>query len=962
MKFSLSWLGDFVTVDDFLKEPAKLMEALTKTGLEAEGLEDPGSQFKNVVVAEIKSVAKHPQAERLTLCQAAARDPGSGEKRDYSIVCGAKNHKAGDKAVLALPGAVLPGNFAIKSRKIRGEISEGMLASAKELGLDEPAESEEGILILPPETETGQSFASYAGLGGAILDLNVTPNRADCLSHYGLAREISCLFNRPLAQRAKKPKTKAGLSIRSSLKAAVLEPEACPRYCGRLIQNVRIAESPPWLKKRLKSLGLKSINNVVDATNYVLWDQGQPLHAFDRDKIQSIYVARSAKGERLKTLDDKTLTLTGEELTIRDKDRAIALAGVIGGMDSAVSPETKNIFLESAFFRPEEVRRSARRFGLQTDSSYRFSRGTDPESARESLDLACALIQDLAGGEVSADACDFYPAPPSPPAISISLKELEERLGWPISPDRFGEWMARLKCHVSRTGAPGQKTLSASAKKEKAAKSAAPAAKASQDKPAAAGAKSSAAEPRFKPIAKISPNGQTAEAPEEILFQIKPPLFRTDLNIKEDLIEEFARLEGYDKAPEAPAPRLAQPKAFDSDFANTQKLQAILRERGWYQAINYSFSDPDFYGEFLKDPNAGKALGEDSEQEEADQREEPRGKKSKEEEKPKSRRQSPRAFSLRPFSLKNPISSQLSLMKPLLAPGLFQNAARNFRHNSKWGQIFEISPVFYEAFAQKRSAGGKGGSENSGKNGENSQKNPHEKLRTNSGERGKANTEKNPAGEKTYIQTPRLGLVRWGQPLDLWKKSEANNLFHLKSLVETVLRRLGVSGILWTADPVASPSFFHPKQFLALKVQGRPIGFVGTVHPQILSKHKIPLDVALGELNLRSLWRRPGKSLKIKLPPSQPAVEKDLCFVIPLHVSVEEAKREMRKALGSVCSEIEIFDLYEKPHEKQTERSVSFRLFLTPPEGETWTEAELQECRNKAIARMRERFSLSLKT
>ena len=906
MKFSLSWLGDFVEASGFQKNPEKLLEALTKAGLEAESLEDPGARFKNVAVAEILSVERHPRADRLTVCQAASRDPSSGGRKVYPIVCGAKNHKAGDKAALALPGAVLPGNFAIEARKIRGEISEGMLASAKELGLEEPpGGAGGGILILPPEAETGQSFASYLGLEGAILDLNVTPNRADCLSHYGLAREISCLFGLPLSERDKKPRAKKGLSVRSHIKTEVLDFDACPRYCGLLIQNVKIAESPPWLKKRLKSLGLKSINNAVDAANYVLWDQGQPLHAFDRDKIQSISVARSLKGESFKALDGQTLTLTGEELTIRDGGRAIALAGVIGGMDSAVSPGTKNIFLEAAFFRPEEARRTARRFGLQTDSSYRFSRGIDPEAVLKSLSFAAALIQELAGGEASHDAYDLYPAPPRPAPIALSMHELEERLGWPAAADSFESWMRRLKCLVKK-----------------------------------------------KPPLKL--RGAAAPSAAAAVYHVTPPSFRADLHIKEDLIEEFARLEGYDKVPEAPAPRLAQPKPLDSDFAKTQKLAAILRERGWFQAVNYSFSDPDFYEEFLRDQSALEALGGALRQGGAAALAAPSaaaaaasksgrpgfspaggqpGRRQKEAAGRAGAGKPGAPQALRAFSLKNPISSQLSLMKPLLLPDLFKSAAHNLRHNSKWGQLFEISPVFFEAF------------------------DPSEGGREGAGPAASAPPAKR---EKAYIQTPRLGLIRWGQPLDLWRgEGAANNLFHIKSLVEAVLRRLGIEGFVWSAPSLASERpFLRPRQFLALKAQARPIGFIGSIHPRILARHKISADMAAAELNLENLWSCSEKSLKVKPLPALPFVEKDFCFVIPMSVSVGEAKKEMRKALGPLCAGIEIFDLYEK----QGERSVSFRVFLAPEGKKPWTEAGLQECQNKVIERMRSRLGLSLRS
>ncbi|NCN95712.1 MAG: phenylalanine--tRNA ligase subunit beta, partial [Bdellovibrionales bacterium] len=319
MIISLKWISDFVDLGEELSHPEKLAKILTDAGLEVEGMEDQGKNFNHVVVGQIIEKGQHPDADRLTLCQL---DVGDGSLKQ--IVCGAKNHNKGDKVVVALPGAVLPGDFHIKLSKIRGVESSGMLASESELGLSKESE---GILILPADAKVGTPFSEYSGKSDVTLDLNVTPNRADGLSHYGLAREISALLNRPLKEKSIELKTSAGLSVKKEIQLSVEDFETCPRYMGRFIQGVTVKESPQWIKDRLESVGMNSINNVVDITNYVMMELGQPLHAFDADQLKGrqVIVAKAKSGEKFTTLDGTNLNLTGDELTIRDSEKAVCL-------------------------------------------------------------------------------------------------------------------------------------------------------------------------------------------------------------------------------------------------------------------------------------------------------------------------------------------------------------------------------------------------------------------------------------------------------------------------------------------------------------------------------------------------------------------------------------------------------------------------------------------------------------
>ena len=857
MKFSLQWLNEFLETDDFLEKPEILMNTLTDKGLEVEGMED--FRLKKIITVEIQSVKKHPNADRLTLCQV-----GTGTET-VPVVCGATNHKQGDKGVLALPGAILPGKAEpVKKTKIRGEESYGFLASHSELALSGNTDPSEGVIILPQKTNPGTDFAnliSGSWMSDILIDVNVTPNRADCLSHLGLAREISSLFNRPFRTKGREKnltpedivqslidrwkqeeqqiypgwaekqnlsntRNSAGIKKGASsndLPLEIQDSKSCPRYCGRLIEKVTVAPSPIPLRRCLERLGLKSINNIVDITNYILMDLGQPLHAFDRDQISSLSVAPSKKGEKFIALDEQELTLTGEELTIRDKKRVLALAGVIGGMDSAISNDTTNIFVESACFRPESVRRTARRFGLQTDSSYRFSRGTDPEGVLSARDKACLMIQKLAGGQIHSKFYDKYPHPFKPKKIPISLSEVKHRLGMEINSDEFKNYLSQLKCEVSA----------------------------------------------LKTSEKLLGNAKTSLAKTQSFpFEVTPPSFRVDLSIKEDLIEELARLKGYEHIPSAPIRPMKHTGDFNEPFSREMKLSKAIKNQGWHQAIHYSFSDPDLYEDFIKDREKFSKTGlpfKDT------------------------------------FLVSNPISSRLSLMKPLLFPDLFQTVTGNVRNNNKQGRLFEMAPTFYKE-------------------------------------------------GKTYKETLHLSLACWGHSLNFRSPMEIPNVFHIKSAMEFVLRYFRWKG--WTWEPLPDPpSFFHPRQTLALRVQDRLLGLIGTIHPSFSLKHKMPVTMAFGEFNGEELWKCATTPIKFKPFSELSTVERDLCFVIPPSIPAGKIQQSIRKTLGKTGSEVTIFDIYEQ----EKERSVSFRMFLTPDK-KPWTDKELESIQNKVIQHVTRHF------
>lgn len=531
MKISLNWLNEYVDVKEFLNKPDELARLLTGVGLEVEGVENPAKQFAHVVVGEIIERGTHPNADKLTLCQV---NVGSGPNRQ--IVCGAKNHKQGDKVVVALPGAVLPGNFAIKISKIRDVESQGMLCSETELGLKDESE---GILILPRDAKVGVAFAEYKGLNDIVYELNVTPNRADCLSHVGLAREISCLLEKKLT--LPEAKIKVGTKkTKEHIDVSVKDDKQCPRYCGRSLFGVKVGPSPEWLKQRLTSIGVNTINNIVDVTNFVMMEYGQPLHAFDAKTLKGakITVEKSKKDEKFTTFDGTEIKFTGEELTIRDGERAVALAGVIGGQNSGVTDSTTEIFLEAAHFNPKAVRRSARKHGIETDSAQRFSRGTDPVHVVDVMNRAMALIQEVAGGEMAKDHYDICAEEFVPQTIKVRKSILENRLGYEVNLTDFSNVMKRLHCKT--------KTV-----------------------------------------------GETVH--------VEPPAFRFDLNIEMDFVEEYARIYGYDKIPETFPVLENRPTESANVFNYENRAAELLRREGFYEARNYNFVSPKWQSSLIND-------------------------------------------------------------------------------------------------------------------------------------------------------------------------------------------------------------------------------------------------------------------------------------------------------------------------------------------------------------------------
>jgi phenylalanyl-tRNA synthetase beta chain len=533
MKVTLNWLKEYV---DFDWPPSDLAERLTMLGLEVEGVEKVGGEFEGIVVAEVLTREKHPNADKLSVCR--VRD-GQGERQ---IVCGADNFQPGDKVALIKPGASLPSKpgekpFAIKVGRIRGVESQGMMCSPKELGL---AEDAAGLLILPTEARVGQPLAEHLGQAESdvVYDLEVTPNRPDLNSVIGIAREISALTGNPL--RVADPGIPAGAvqeaasdvhaGIDSYLAVRIDDSELCPRYTARVVRGVKIGPSPDWLRLTLEKVGIRAISNVVDVTNYVMLETGQPLHAFDYHLIAkgtggkpTIVIRRASDGETFKTLDEKEHPLTRDALLIADQTKGIALAGIMGGLNTEIHDRTVDVLIESAYFKPQNIRATSKRLDLRTESSYRFERGCDVGICDWASRRAAQLILQTAGGTLVPGAIDTFPAPVEPKHLTLRPPKTNQLLGIEIPAEDQVGYLEKLGLEV-------------------------------------------------------------VNRDEAATVTVRIPTFRVDLKREADLIEEICRLHGVDHIPATPPRGAVGANEFDAVHDQLAEARRWLVGLGLHEA------------------------------------------------------------------------------------------------------------------------------------------------------------------------------------------------------------------------------------------------------------------------------------------------------------------------------------------------------------------------------------------
>jgi phenylalanyl-tRNA synthetase beta chain len=576
VRVSVDWLKDWIDVG---VEPRELAHRLTMAGLEVEAIEAAAPPLEGVVVGEVAACSRHPNADTLSVCMVTTGGP------PVQIVCGASNVRAGMKVAVATIGSRLPGGVEIRAARLRGVDSNGMLCSGRELGLSDESE---GILELPAALEIGMPLTQALRLDDTIFTINVTPNRGDCMSVLGIAREVAAITQTELREIAPpEPAEHADAAVPVALTSGA----GCERFVSRVIRGVRAdTVSPAWLQERLRRAGLRPINAIVDVTNYVMLDLGQPLHAYDRAEIDSgIVVRRAQAGESLVLLDGRTIAMDEDVLVIADHSKVLGLAGVMGGEHSGIGPATRDVLLEVAYFDPAVIAGRGRRYGLVTDASQRFERGVDPAGQERALQRATQLLLELAGGTAGPlNVVEAVPRPPVRPPVPFRPERATRVIGALIESASMQRILCSLGMHVDA---------------------------------------------------------------RETTWQVAPPSWRFDIAIEEDLIEEVARIHGFENVPETPLAILSTMRPATEHSVPIDRLKDTLANRGYFEAVTYSFVDPDV--QKLFDPDGAN-----------------------------------------PLVLANPISADLAVMRTSLWPGLVRAAVENQRRQQSRVRLFEFATKF----------------------------------------------------------------------------------------------------------------------------------------------------------------------------------------------------------------------------------------------------------------------------
>lgn len=784
MQFSERWLRILVETDQPL---AALTHTLTMAGLEVEAVQPVAAAFEGVVVAEILRAERHPDADRLQICSVRV-----GEAAPLTIVCGAPNARAGLKTACALVGAKLPA-AEIRPVQVRGVESHGMLCSAKELGM---ADASTGILELPADAPVGVSLRDYLHLNDHLITLKLTPNRGDCLSLNGVARELAALLG---VQHNAVDCSPVEAMIADVRAVRVEAPQACPIYCGRILRGIDpFAQTPMWMAERLLRSGMRPIHPVVDVTNYVLLELGQPMHAFDLAKLSGPVRVRWARdAERLTLLDGRQIDLAHDCLVIADDNGPLALAGVMGGAASAVGATTSELLLEAAHFTPAAIAGRARRYGLATDSSHRFERGVDPKLPRQAMERATRLILDICGG-TAGEIVEVGPGLPPPAAIAFRPERARRLLGVQIDDRAMRKALERL----------GMQLVS---------------------------------------------QAQT--------WQVVPPSWRFDLETEVDLIEEVARLQGYEQIPAATPSASLRLLPVAEGKRTENEIKNIMVSFGYQEVITYSFISQEQHIEFSEDHTQ--------------------------------------------IVLKNPIATHMGVMRASLMPGLVQTLRHNLNHGQERLRIFELGRCFL--------------------------------------------------GVEPALQPVRLAGLAYGTawPEQWGAQRRWVDFYDLKADVEA---------LFWPVRlqfTTASHPALHPGQSAQVALEGRPVGWLGRLHPRLVQKYGFTHSPVLFELEVAALTLRP-------LPRYRglscfPAVRRDLAVVVDAGLNVGELINAVRDALPATITEFELFDVYQGAGIDTGKKSLAFRMLLQHTE-KTLTEPEIEAAVSHVLAFLSERFNAVLRS
>ena len=760
MQFSENWLRTFV---DTKLNSAELSHALTMAGLEVEDEQPAGAVFTHVVIGEITEAVKHPDADRLQLCKVNIGKE-NGIKKILQIVCGASNARVGIKVPCALVGAELPG-ISIKQAKVRGVDSFGMLCSSKELGLSVEAD---GLLELPADAKVGQDIREYLSLNDNLLTLKLTPNRADCLSIFGIARDVAAITGATLIGTSLQPNV---VESQAKKTVKIAAAEACPAYFGRVIENVNAqAATPDWMIRNLQRSGVRSISAIVDITNYVLLEFGQPMHAYDLAKISGdIEIRFASVNEEIKLLNGMQAKLKTDDLVIADTgiksgSNAIALAGIMGGEPTSVTETTSDIFLEGAFFTPDVIAGKARRLGLSTDSSYRFERGVDFGNTKNALERATGLILQLCGGKAGA-INEVVSKLPVRNTVNLRYARLISVLGINIAQSDVTKILTQLDFEFTESGG---------------------------------------------------------------IFAVKAPSYRFDIEREEDLIEEIARLHGYDKipavTPQAALNMLPAPEA----ALNLGWVRDVLINQGYQEIITYSFVDESWERDLL-----GNA---------------------------------------KPIQLKNPIASNLSVMRSGLWGGLLDTLTYNLNRKQERAMLLEIGATYYQ--------------------------------------------EKQVYSEQTQV----AGLFYGAFQPEQWAVSTKDvDFYDVKAHVDMLTHNQA-------EYRVEVHCALHPGQSARVYLQGKAIGWIGKLHPKWQQHYSLTKHTFLFELEATSLLIKAVPAYQ-EVPKTLP-IRRDLAVVVDANVTLQAILSAIQNGRIPLVSQVQLFDIYQGKGIPENKKSLALSVFM----------------------------------
>ena len=791
MKIAESWLREWVNPD---LDTEALGHQLTMLGHEVDGIEFEGTGISDVVIAEVVGVGKHPDADRLSVCKVS---DGSGEIID--IVCGAPNVVKGMKSPLARPGVKLPNGLKLRKSKIRGVVSNGMLCSAVELGLGDESD---GIIELPEDAPIGGSLVDFLALPDAVIDLDLTPNRGDCFCVLGIARDLSALTGAPLKDAAV---ASVPAVIRDAQPVELVEPAGCPRFAGRVIRGIDPgAKSPVWMTERLRRSGLRAITPVVDITNYVMLEFGQPLHAYDSELVQGPIRPRLAKtGEKVTLLDGKEVALNEDTMIITDDSGPIGIAGIMGGLGTAVTDRTTDVYFEAAFWPPDFMAGRARAYGMHTDASLRFERGVDPSGQARAIEKATALLLEIAGGNAGPLVVDSAEEHlPARQNILLRRDRLSRLLGLQIKDQTVTEILEGLDLGVA-----------------------------------------------------VVVEG----------WQVTPPSHRFDMEIEADLIEEVARIHGYDSIPETTAFAQSPLESVTETRVELERAAETLIARDYQEVVTYSFIDVDANRAFT---------GSESE-----------------------------------LVLSNPISSEMSVMRASLWPGMVAAAAANVARQQDRVRIFEASKSFH-------------------------------------GQLG-AHTE---VVRIAGLVTGPVDPEQWGS------KGQNADFFDIRSDVDALLLLAADKNELKFV-PVTHVAL-QPGQAAEIRRNGEAIGVVGKLHPTVAKRYDLKRPVYVFELDA-------SKTLATKAPIASliskfPAIRRDIAVIVDDTVSADDLVDAVASCVPALIKDVRIFDIYKGAGIEAGRKSVAIGLILQET-SRTLTDDDADVVMAATVSKLKDKFAAELR-